>query len=139
MNNSNSNGSNGSNVDGNEAEGNNNDINNNSGEEDDDEDVEDDDNNDNESIGLNNSSTNLTAANDKISLQEMREKPLTLHNMKNANLASAKTEALIASLGLKANSLELKNRLTKKPFLNKKPLKKRLKGNFKIILNIFSQ
>ena len=57
----------------------------------------------------------------------MREKPLTLHNMKNANLASAKTEALIASLGLKTNSLDLKSRLNKKPFL-KKPLKKRLKG-----------
>jgi hypothetical protein len=72
----------------------------------------------------------MTSTSDKISLQEMREKPLTLHNMKNANLASAKTEALIASLGLKSNSLEFKNRLNKKAFMNKKPLKKRLKGKF---------
>ena len=71
----------------------------------------------------------LNNGSERLSLQEMREKPLTLHNMKSASLASAKTEALIASLGLKPNSLELKSRLSKKTFL-KKPLKKRLKGNF---------
>ena len=87
----------------------------------------------NDSSEQNTTGTNLASNSDKISLQEMREKPLTLHNMKNANLASAKTEALIASLGLKPNSLELKNRLTKKTFL-KKPLKKRLKGKLFLIL-----
>jgi hypothetical protein len=62
-------------------------------------------------------------------LQELREKPLTLHNMKSTNAVSVKTEALIASLGLNSDPMELKSRINpnaKKTFM-KKPLKKRLK------------
>jgi hypothetical protein len=60
-------------------------------------------------------------------IQEMREKPLTLHNMKSLSNPSAKTEALIATLALKSNQGDFKNRIHKKTYM-KKPLKKRLKG-----------
>ncbi len=61
-------------------------------------------------------------------IQEMREKPLTLHNMKSLANPSAKTEALIATLAMKSNQNDFKNRIHKKTYM-KKPLKKRLKGN----------
>lgn len=64
---------------------------------------------------------------DQDRLAELREKPLTLHNMKSAVATSAKTEALIASLGLKPNSIDFKQKLTKNKLITKKPLKKRLK------------
>lgn len=81
----------------------------------------------------NNASFNNGGNDDRSNIQDMRDRPLTLHNMKSSTLASAKTEALIASLGFKSSSFELKNRINnnnnnnKKTFL-KKPLKKRLKG-----------
>jgi hypothetical protein len=64
---------------------------------------------------------------DQERLAELREKPLTLHNMKSAVATSAKTEALIASLGLKPNSIDFKQKLSKNKLITKKPLKKRLK------------